>query len=261
MAINTITTGSIPLHTTSPSSMPKRSDPDTTNNLTPRTFKVEINCIQHHTTNMGGWSTLHYGGTKVQIFHQDINALKAAANAVKLNWSMSGGNENIYTTSATTTAAAGGTAVLKGWTDVTGILNQLMGVLGGTQLKNITRNSSIDLTFHNEIVTAYDSITRQCLCNSDCGCNSQCVCNGNCGCHYSDRRLKQDIEYVYSRKLDGIVIPVYEYYYKEETGLSKDKQLGVMAQDLLVLGLSEYVVKTVSGFYGVKYDQLDHIFF
>lgn len=48
----------------------------------------------------------------------------------------------------------------------------------------------------SDMLTLYNSLRTDCVCNSDCGANSICACHGNCGCNYSDERLKINIEYI-----------------------------------------------------------------
>ncbi|EPZ52288.1 hypothetical protein M902_1763 [Bacteriovorax sp. BAL6_X] len=35
-----------------------------------------------------------------------------------------------------------------------------------------------------ELLTYYNTIRADCICNSDCNCNAVCNCHNNCGCHY-----------------------------------------------------------------------------
>jgi hypothetical protein len=36
----------------------------------------------------------------------------------------------------------------------------------------------------NKLISNYNILTNNCVCNSDCGANLQCTCNNDCGCHY-----------------------------------------------------------------------------
>lgn len=47
----------------------------------------------------------------------------------------------------------------------------------------------------DSLISKYNTIRLQCICNTDCACNIDCSCNTNCICNYSDERLKDEIEY------------------------------------------------------------------
>lgn len=270
-----ITSSSTPTHTLSPSAVDGRVDAGRVTpassytvtkghgegNYVEDTYKVVVTCTQHHATNQTGWPTLSYAsGTDVTISHKDINALKFAVNSLQKNWSMAGGGENYFASKVTFDAKSGTKMALVQWQAVAEVINTLNTYMAlPSNVSSIDTDTKISMTYHNEIITKYNKVTQQCLCNSDCSCNSQCVCNTDCGCHYSDRRLKKDITYLCTRKLDGKYVPIYEYLYKDEyseLNLESGKQVGVMAQDLIDRGLTDYVVKTVSGFYGVRYNLL-----
>ncbi len=269
-----ITSTSTPTHTKTPSAVTGRVDAGRVSpasawtvtkghgtNYVEDTYEVNITCTQHHGTNTTGWPSLSFAsGTNIKISHKDINALKFAVNSLQENWSMSGGNGNFYATVASFNATSGSKISLSHWQAVAEVINTLNTYMSVTSnVSSIDRNTKIKMSYHNEIITKFEQISKQCLCNSDCSCNSQCVCNTDCGCHYSDMRLKKNITYICTRKLDGKYVPIYEYEYKDEYSeliLDSGKQVGVMAQELIELGLAEYVVETVTGFYGVRYDLL-----
>ena len=54
--------------------------------------------------------------------------------------------------------------------------------------------SIIKVGFFNSLVSAYNLIVTNCICNADCACNQNCSCNVNCNCNYSDIRLKDMID-------------------------------------------------------------------
>lgn len=63
-----------------------------------------------------------------------------------------------------------------------------------TNYTELTGNK-ITVTNYNELLTRYNYLKSDCICNSDCNCNAVCACHGNCGCNYSDLRLKMEICY------------------------------------------------------------------
>lgn len=44
------------------------------------------------------------------------------------------------------------------------------------------------------VCNEYDIVRTNCICHSDLG-TLVCTCHGDCGCHYSDMRLKKEIQY------------------------------------------------------------------
>jgi hypothetical protein len=49
------------------------------------------------------------------------------------------------------------------------------------------------------MLSIYNSLRTDCICNADCGPHSTCACNNDCGCNYSDERLKENITYLGSK--------------------------------------------------------------
>ena len=268
MPINNLTNSDKkhPVHTANPASIPDRYDAPSQNGKHPSYYTVNPSCNQHHGEGLSQYfPTLNLAsGTELIINHMDIASLKVAANSLSENWKMPNGNKNVYTTPASFTAVTGGISYLTEWNQICNIFNALASEFSSSATTNIDRDTTISISFYNELVSKFNFYATQCLCNSDCSCNSNCTCNGDCGCNYSDRRLKTNIKYLYTTKLDGKFVEVFEYEYTEEAredlSLDSKKMIGVMAQDLLELGLDEYVVRTSSGIYGVRYDQIDHIF-
>ena len=72
----------------------------------------------------------------------------------------------------------------------TSIITHFFGV-GATPVVGDPLNSS----FWDVLISRYNRVRQDCICHSDCACNSVCTCHNNCNCNYSDRRLKQDIQY------------------------------------------------------------------
>jgi hypothetical protein len=67
----------------------------------------------------------------------------------------------------------------------------------------------------------------------------------------SDRRLKTNIEMIGHSPSN---IPIYTFNYKTDLTI---KYKGVMAQDLLEMGITEPVIMGDDGFYGVDYNKID----
>jgi hypothetical protein len=96
------------------------------------------------------------------------------------------------------------------------------------------------------IISSYNTITQDCICNSDCACNAVCACYNDCACNYSDERLKTNIILV-----DVIdEINVYEFNYAWNP---TKRYRGVLAQELLNTKYNSAVTKDDSGFYMVDY--------
>lgn len=55
--------------------------------------------------------------------------------------------------------------------------------------------AEITISEYNRLVSEYNAIRSNCICNTDCACNAVCACNNDCGCNYSDKRLKRLIKY------------------------------------------------------------------
>ena len=116
---------------------------------------------------------------------------------------------------------------------------------------NIGRNSgnTIDPGGWNAILSAYNTLRQDCICNSDCHCNTVCTCYGNCGCNYSDERLKENIKLI---DTEGD-LNVYSYTYLWD---KTKTYMGVMAQELLGTKYESALGKDSNGFYFVDYSQL-----
>jgi hypothetical protein len=113
---------------------------------------------------------------------------------------------------------------------------------------NITSSRITDII--NDIKTAGQA----CLCNCNyCTCNcNYCTCNCNysctCNCNYSDRRLKRNIKFI--KNILGINVYTFNYFWNNE------KQIGVMAQELLNTKYKSCVTKDKNGFFMVDYSKL-----
>jgi len=103
----------------------------------------------------------------------------------------------------------------------------------------------------NEILAAGTVCT--CNCNyCTCNCN-YCTCNCNyactCNCNYSDRRLKENIEYV--GMAEGVMLYSFNYISDKTT-----TYVGAMAQDLLKTEYADAVGLDSRGYYTVDYGKL-----
>lgn len=107
----------------------------------------------------------------------------------------------------------------------------------------------IEDTHWSTLLTKYNTMRQDCICNSDCSCNAVCYCHNDCACNYSDKRLKENIKYLYTK--NGI--KMYSFNYIWEKGVVK---IGVMAQDLLNTIYSNAVVTDKDGYYKVNYNKL-----
>ena len=107
----------------------------------------------------------------------------------------------------------------------------------------------VEDTHWSTLLTKYNTMRQDCICNSDCSCNAVCNCHNDCGCNYSDERLKENIKYLYTKK----GIKLYSFNYIWEKGITK---VGVMAQDLLNTIYSNAVLTDKNGYYKVDYNKL-----
>lgn len=54
---------------------------------------------------------------------------------------------------------------------------------------------AISPSSYSTILSSYNTLKADCICNTDCACNAVCACHNDCGCNYSDLRLKMEIIY------------------------------------------------------------------
>ena len=124
-------------------------------------------------------------------------------------------------------------------------------VAEGTQLSYSPTYSSSDtiyVRFQYVGHTASSNQTRTCTFTSN-GQTDAVVITKNTP--KSDRRLKTNIEMIGHSPSN---IPIYTFNYKTDLTI---KYKGVMAQDLLEMGITEPVVMGDDGFYGVDYSKID----
>jgi hypothetical protein len=120
---------------------------------------------------------------------------------------------------------------------------------GTTSPLNYNAGDLIEDTHWATLLSKYNTMRQDCICNSDCACNNVCNCHNDCACNYSDERLKENIQYLYTKK----GIKLYSFNYIWEKGVVK---VGVMAQDLLNTIYSNAVVTDKDGYYKVNYNKL-----
>ena len=96
-----------------------------------------------------------------------------------------------FSKTATTGISAGNTIKAN---DFNKLINDLSGTghgsTGGVSSGSVIYASKLA----SDMMSLYDSLRTDCVCNSDCGDHSVCSCHGNCGCNYSDERLKIEIK-------------------------------------------------------------------
>jgi len=81
-------------------------------------------------------------------------------------------------------------------------MNNLIQDLSGTghgSTETVTVGSVIQATkVASNMLSIYNSLRTDCICNSDCGAHALCTCDGNCAHHYvgSDINIKENIIYI-----------------------------------------------------------------
>lgn len=218
-------------------------------NLTTPSYEIIYNCSTHHGTFTSAWNNL-YNVPAGLIKASDFNSVRIALSSLRANWRS--GNDRINTPRLRMTASVGRHVKSLDMQNASNLLDAF-----GVVVDYPTNADKIQLNFINNVISKYRLIIQRCLCNSDCACNSVCSCNLNCGCNYSDRRLKINLEIKDYIKLKGKVVTLYTFDYKQDTSLTLPlgRQTGVMAQDLLELGLDEYVIKDET-YYRVNYKDI-----
>ena len=100
----------------------------------------------------------------------------------------------------------------------------------------------------NDMINKVVAAGAVCLCNCNyctCNCNWSCPCN----CNYSDKRLKENIEYIETK--EGLNIYSWNYVWDKAT-----RYVGVMAQELLSSAYASAVKTDKNGYYMVDYARL-----
>lgn len=115
-------------------------------------------------------------------------------------------------------------------------------------LKNDTSDLVDDANW-DALITQYNLVRQNCMCNSDCSCNAICACYGDCGCNYSDVRLKENVEFVEQR--NGLNIYSWNYVWDKTK-----RHVGVLAQELFGTQYASALVMDKNGYYMVNYKML-----
>jgi hypothetical protein len=137
-----------------------------------------------------------------------------------------------------------------GWTDAT--LGYSITNNGAESDPGVSTNTgnTVNTSTWNSILSSYNTLRQDCICNSDCHCNNVCSCYGNCGCNYaSDERLKEKVQLI---DTEGD-LNVYSYTYLWD---KTKTYIGVMAQELVGTKYESALGKDSKGFYSVDYSQL-----
>ena len=124
-------------------------------------------------------------------------------------------------------------------------------VAEGTTLSYSPTYSSSDTVYVRFKYTAHSSATNQTRTCTFTSNGQTDVVSITKNTPRSDRRLKTNIEMIGHSPSN---IPIYTFNYKTDLTI---KYKGVMAQDLLEMGITEPVVMGDDGFYGVDYSKID----
>ena len=250
-----LTYTSVPATQRSPSSIAGRNDPAKGSDTTTRTDKIDVpageryvitfypDCAAHHAPNAPGFPSVTQATTSDELHHLDVQSLKNAVNSLVQDFGR--GNQPINVPYVNISTYAGELMRSSDWEKIRNTLSRFG--------QSVGRPSVLSAQYHNELINAYITKSRDCLCNSDCHCNSVCTCNLDCGCNYSDKRLKKDLTFIKNIRIDNTLIKWYSFYYNDVLDLPDNKQYGVIAQDLIEAGLEKYVDKLPNGFYQVNY--------
>ena len=122
------------------------------------------------------------------------------------------------------------------------------GLYGGSAA-NVGVGELVDDYNWDVLLSRYNAVRQNCICNSDCSCNAICACYGDCGCNYSDSRLKENIEFV--RTENNINVYTWNYVWDQI-----NRHTGVMAQELLTTEYKHAVTTDKNGYYMVNYNKL-----
>ena len=206
--------------------------------------------VHHRDQSTYYWSASQSSGKPV-IDHKDINSIKFLMQQISNDFGRYANSGTVSSPYPNFSKSTNQIIELSEWQQVRNTIAAFRSI------SNIDRNTEIYESFHNDIIRHYNDVKNDCLCNSDCACNNVCACNTDCGCNYSDRRLKINIEFLENINVLGREVPQYSFNYVQDSELElpKEKQIGVMAQDLLNLGLNQFVSKK-GEYFQVDYEGL-----
>ena len=127
-------------------------------------------------------------------------------------------------------------------------LNDMIRQAYGSDI-NKAAGQLIDDADWDNLISYYNVVRQNCICNTDCSCNNVCACHNDCDCNYSDERLKENIKYL------GLVsdLKVYSFNYIWNKA---EEMIGVMAQDLIGTKYEDALRKDINGYYMVDYSRL-----
>jgi hypothetical protein len=118
-----------------------------------------------------------------------------------------------------------------------------------TSPNSYNTGTTIQDTHWTRLLSKYNTLRQDCICNSDCACNLVCACHNDCGCNYSDQRLKENIKFIETKH--GINWYSFNYIWDKTR-----KHIGVMAQQILETKYKKAVTENNNGFYMVNYCML-----
>jgi hypothetical protein len=118
-----------------------------------------------------------------------------------------------------------------------------------TAANSYAQNTRVNFSHWNTLLSKYNTMRQDCICNADCACNLVCSCHNDCGCNYSDERLKENIEFIETK--NGLNLYKFNYIWDKVT-----EHIGVMAQEVLNTEYAQAVSKDSQGFYKVNYSKL-----
>jgi len=142
------------------------------------------------------------------------------------------------------------TAVASGQTVTNEVYNNLNDMIRQAYGSDINKNDGdlIDDANWDSLISYYNVVRQNCICNTDCSCNNVCACHNDCDCNYSDERLKENI--IRLGVKNGLNIYSYNYIW------DRVKRTGVMAQEVLQTQYKDAVTTDVNGYYMVNYSRL-----
>lgn len=130
-------------------------------------------------------------------------------------------------------------------------LRSMVNEMNGSSISAVNSTTLIrDDNQWDDILSNYNTIRQNCICNTDCSCNTICSCYGDCGCNYSDKRLKENVEFI--EEVNGIKWYNFTYTFDKFNRTYR----GVIAQEILETEYADAVSKDHDGWYMVDYNQL-----
>ncbi len=122
-------------------------------------------------------SNVHPGDV---ISHSDLETLRVNAINEISRW-----NENhSYNFPITATTPINAGSIIKA-SDFDSLIYDLSST-GHGSTNQVSPGSIIDAgTLANSMLSLYNNLRTNCICNSDCGSHQVCSCHGNCNCHYN----------------------------------------------------------------------------